>query len=286
MSQDTGKFRTNTLDQFYTNEIIAKQCIDKIIQTLPSVSEYLWIEPSAGSGSFLDNVPSDFEKIGMDIDPKSDIINAQDYLKWSLPQEFENKNIVVFGNPPFGRQSTLAKSFIAKSCAFAKVIAFILPKSFTKPSMSRAFDSKFHCLASMELDNNAFVLNGAPYDVPCVFQIWQRRDNDRPRDERIEPIGFRYVKQSEGYHLAIRRVGANAGKPYLKKDTSFSNQSHYFIRLDDNFAERINELRETLNQHVFPSNTVGPRSLSKSEINIVVNSQWQVNNTDLPGKTR
>ena len=151
MSQDTGKSRKNRLDQFYTNEATAKQCIDKIIQTLPYVSEYLWIEPSAGAGSFLHNIPSGFEKIGMDIDPKSDDILSQDYLKWTLPHEIQNKNILVFGNPPFGRQSALAKSFIIKSCSLAKIIAFILPKSFTKPSMNRAFDSKFHCLVSVDV---------------------------------------------------------------------------------------------------------------------------------------
>ena len=124
--QDTGKFRTNLKDQFYTNENVAKSCIQRIISLMPFTNDYLWVEPSAGNGSFLHNVPSTFETIGLDLDPNANDIQKQDYLKWVSPVD---KDIIVFGNPPFGRQSSLAKAFIAKSCRFAKIIAFILPLS-------------------------------------------------------------------------------------------------------------------------------------------------------------
>jgi hypothetical protein len=140
--QDTGKFRTNSRDQFYTNENVARSCIQCIIEILPFTKEYFWVEPSAGSGAFLHNVPSSIEKIGLDLEPMVNDILRQDYITWNPPPT--NRKIIVFGNPPFGRQSSLAKAFIAKSCKFAEVVAFILPKSFTKPSMTNAFDLKFH----------------------------------------------------------------------------------------------------------------------------------------------
>jgi len=266
--QDTGKFRINTKDQFYTNESIAKSCIETIIKLLPSTTEYLWVEPSAGNGSFLHNIPTTFEKIGIDIDPKAEDIETQDYLKWTPPEE---KDIIVFGNPPFGRQSSLAKSFITKSCEFSKVIAFILPKSFTKPSMFKAFDLKFHLIHSLELEKDSFLLNGSKYDVPCVFQIWQKRDTDRAVEEKVNPIGFQYVKAVTTYDIAFRRVGGLAGKCYKNDGTKFSVQSHYFLKFDEEVVEHKEDIIEKINAHVFPSNTVGPRSLSKTEINKVIN---------------
>jgi len=267
--QDTGKFRTNIKDQFYTNEEVAKSCINYITTLLPDTKKYLWIEPSAGDGAFLHNIHPSYEKIGIDLEPKSKDIIKQDYFKWSPPM---NKDIIVFGNPPFGRQSSLAKSFIYKSCEFAKVIAFILPKSFTKPSMFSAFDLKFHLIHSSELGKDSFVINGnLKYDVPCVFQIWEKKNTNRIVEEKIGPIGFKYVKPEENYDIAFRRVGGLAGKCYIKSETEYSIQSHYFIKFDDNMAQFIDIIVEKINKHVFPSNTVGPRSLSKSEANSVIN---------------
>jgi hypothetical protein len=264
--QDTGKFRTNMKDQFYTNEIVAKSCIHNIIHILPHTSKYVWIEPSAGNGAFLHNIP--YEKIGIDLEPKATDIIKQDYLTWSPPKY---KDIIIFGNPPFGRQSSLAKSFISKSCEFAKVIAFILPKSFTKPSMFGVFDLKFHLIYSMELEKDSFLINGSKYDVPCVFQIWEKKNKNRIVEDKIKPIGFQYVKSTETYNVVFRRVGGLAGKCYKNDGTNYSIQSHYFIKFDDHVIPFIENIIGKINNHIFPSNTLGPRSLSKSEANIVIN---------------
>ena len=267
MEQDTGKYRTNTKDQFYTNENVAKKCIESILSIAPYTSEYLWIEPSAGNGAFLHNIPDTFNKIGIDLDPKSPEIIRHDYLVWQPPT---NKDSIVFGNPPFGRQSCLAKAFITKSCKFANIVAFILPKSFSKPSMYNAFDLKFHCIYSIELPKDSFVLNTSKYDVPCVFQIWQKQDTDRMKEKKINPIGFEYVKVTEPYDIAFRRVGALAGRCYRNDGTQYSIQSHHFLKFDTEV--NLESIIEKINSHIFPSNTVGPRSLSKTEINSVINS--------------
>ena len=266
MEQDTGKHRTNTKDQFYTNEHVAKNCITSILSMLPHTSQYLWIEPSAGNGSFLHNIPDSFDKIGIDLDPKSPEIIGHDYLTWNPTTD---KDIVVFGNPPFGRQSSLAKAFITKSCKFANIIAFILPKSFSKPSMYSAFDLKFHCLHSVDLPKDSFVLNDSKYDVPCVFQIWQKQETNRAVEKKINSLGFQYVKATDLYDVAFRRVGALAGKCYKNDGTKYSIQSHHFLNFEN--KDKLHIIIEKINSHVFPSNTVGPRSLSKTEINSVIN---------------
>ena len=268
IQQDTGKFRINMKDQFYTDISVAKSCITTIINMLPYTENYIWVEPSAGNGAFLHNVPPSYEKIGLDVEPKASDILEQDYLLWMPPTE---KDIIIFGNPPFGRQSSFAKSFISKSCKFAKVIAFILPKSFTKPSMFNAFDLKFHLVYSNELQRDSFILNGSKYDVPCVFQIWEKRNTNRVVEEKIEPQGFTYVKSTEEYDIAFRRVGGLAGKCYKNDGKTYSIQSHYFIKFDTLPTNHVNRIITKINSHIFPSNTVGPRSLSKQEASIVIN---------------
>jgi predicted RNA methylase len=144
--QDTGKFRISTKEQFYTNEQVAKECVKKILKLIPNTKEYLFIEPSAGNGVFMKQL-SGYNMIGIDLDPKNTSIIKGDYLEWT-PTQVQKR--IVFGNPPFGSQSCLAKAFIKHSCKFADYIAFILPKSFMKPSMYREFDSNFHSINTEE----------------------------------------------------------------------------------------------------------------------------------------
>jgi hypothetical protein len=266
MAQDTGKFRTNTKDQYYTKLSIAKECIDSILEKCPDVSQYQWIEPSAGNGSFLKALPNSIKSIGIDLDPKMDGVLKGDFLTWEPTSEAKR---VFFGNPPFGKQGSLAKSFIQHSSKYAEIIAFILPRSFVKPSMSRAFPSKFHCILEKELPKDSFEVNKVAYDVPCVFQIWQKQSEDRQSVISVKESGFHYVKVSEDFHLVIRRVGAKAGTCHLKSDKEFNAQTHYFLKLDNQGKSQM--LLDAMNRHVFPSNTVGPRSLSKSEVNEVIN---------------
>jgi hypothetical protein len=271
--QDTGKFRTNTKDQYYTKASVATLCVGRIKAAIENGgAEWQWIEPSAGNGVFLKLGP--VGSIGIDIDPKATGILKGDFLNWTPGG---TKKRLVYGNPPFGRQGALAKAFIKHATSgsvAADAVAFILPRSFVKPSMNRVFPTKFHCVYSGELDKNAFEVNGEPYDVPCVFQIWVKKTTDRPVAVAVEPVGFTYVKAGEPFHVAFRRVGGLAGQCYAAGAT-YSAQSHYFLRLDDPTLSA--RLIEEVNKHVFPSNTVGPRSLSKPEANTVINTILEKN---------
>lgn len=268
MEQDTGKFRTNTKDQYYTKPSIAKECVDKILSLIPESLVWQWIEPSAGNGAFLKALPEKILRFGIDLEPRMDGIVKGDFLAWEPLSEMKR---IFFGNPPFGKQGSLAKTFIQRAAKKASVIAFILPRSFMKPSMSRAFPSKFHCIFQKELPSNSFEVNGGSYDVPCVFQIWQKKEMDRIISEPVKESGFQYVKGTEQYHLAFRRVGGKAGTCYLKGSGEFSVQSHYFLNLEDKYIPSLQKIVDLVNKHVFPSNTVGPRSLSKGEVNEVFN---------------
>ena len=68
-------------------------------------------------------------------------------------------------------------------------------------------------------------------------------------------------------------MGGLAGKCYKNNGTEYSIQSHYFIKFDSILIslDTIDTIIKKINNHTFPSNTLGPRSLSKSEANIVIN---------------
>lgn len=257
MLKSTGLLR-DPLDQFYTNVDVARSCVDLLKGIAPL--NVPWIEPSAGTGAFLQHVTN---AVGYDIDPKHPRVQRANFLETTIPQ-----GCVVFGNPPFGRQSSLAKKFIQYASIKADWIAFILPRSFEKPSMQKAFPPTFHLLLSNNLAADSFIVNGEPYDVPCVFQIWKREETQREVEASLPPIGFAFVKKTDPYTLAFRRVGVNAGKCSLPADVS--EQSHYFIRLEDD--KKKDTAIAASHQHVFPSNTTGPRSLSKREATQFLNA--------------
>ena len=271
--QDTGKFRINTKDQYYTKSSVAIKCVAQILELYPESRDYVWVEPSAGNGAFLNQAPANATKIGIDIEPKMAGIQQGDFLEWTPPSPFTCKKI-FFGNPPFGRQGSLAKAFIKHAAKYADIIAFILPRSFVKPSMSRAFPLEFHPISSVELERNAFQVNGDEYDVPCVFQIWEKRATNRILPETAKEIGFTYVKISEPFDIAFTRAGGRAGICYKAGSKEFNVQCFYFIRLDknkDKDKDIVEKIINGVNSHKFPDNTVGPRSLSKPEANEVLN---------------
>jgi predicted RNA methylase len=259
VSQKKGLQR-NTIDKYYTKPSVAEQCVGKIQQILQIDKNDVIIEPSAGNGAFIPFIqPLVDISIFFDIAPEHPSIIRQNYLDY---QPTITSKIHVIGNPPFGRQSTMAIQFIKKSCEFCDSVSFILPKSFKKPSMQNHFPRQLHLLFEDDLPDKSFLVDGIEHDVPCVFQIWAKRDVLRDLPERTAAQGFRFVKKSENPHISIRRVGVYAGK--IDIDTDKSEQSHYFIQFTDgvSVSENVEKLKNIVFTH---NNTVGPKSISKEE---------------------
>ncbi len=259
----------NAKDQFYTHDKIAIECWNIFINKIsPDLQEDYFIEPSAGNGSFskiLDKSCSNV--LSYDIEPKHSSIKEMDFL--TLDYIPINKTHVI-GNPPFGRQSSLAKQFIKKSCEFATSIGFILPKSFKKESCKKAFPSIFHLIFEMDLPKKSFYLSdNISHDVPCVFQIWVKMDNPRIIPITEIPTYYKFVSKLENPSFAIRRVGGTAG--ILSIDSNDKNpQSHYFIKLGDHID--LYKFINLYKQIVFDTdNTVGPKSISKQEFIYALN---------------
>lgn len=114
-------------DKFYTHQSVAKMCIDMI-----DLSSYdVIIEPSAGNGSFSNQIPN---CISYDLVPEHPSIIQQDYLKLDT-WRFIGKKVLTIGYPPFGIQNNLAIQFFNKAAEYSHTIAFILPRTFMKESI-------------------------------------------------------------------------------------------------------------------------------------------------------
>lgn len=265
IKQDTG-LKRDTTDKYYTKLDIVEDCKVQIEKHINIKENDLIIEPSAGNGSFIKIIKELTKNHKFyDLIPENKEIIKQDFLLLDVDKIIEPyKKIHIIGNPPFGRQSSLAIQFIKKCCEFADTISFILPKSFKKDSNKAKFDKFFHLIYEKDLPENSFSVNGDDCDVPCVFQIWKKKKTERIIPDKIEPKNFKFVNKTEHHDISFRRVGVYAGKIDKETDDK-STQSHYFIKFINNKSVNDNiKLLEKINFDF--NNTVGPKSISKQEL--------------------
>jgi hypothetical protein len=272
--------KRNTIDKYYTKDSVVETCLAAFKTHVKIGKKDLCIEPSAGNGSFIPGIKALFKQYRFyDLEPEHADIIRQDYLlidpyaigPYAIDPYHAIGKIHVIGNPPFGRQSSLAIKFIKKSCEFCSSIAFILPKSFKKDSLQKTFPLNFHLIFETDLPDKAFLVDGVEHNVPSVFQIWVKSKVDREAVEKIAPIHFKFVNKEApaadaqvGPDISFRRVGVNAGTISTEIEEK-SEQSHYFIKFTNNkpLTENLTRLADiTYNSN----NTVGPRSISKQEL--------------------
>ena len=176
MDIDYSKFDFKEKDQFFTPLATSKYCYSKFIQVMNKngdcENDYTFIEPSAGSGSFLKLLPQE-KRIGLDIEPKCEEIMKQDFLEW---HPHENKKYIVIGNPPFGLRGQLALKFINHSSVFADYVCFILPQLFESDGkgVPRKRVTGLNLIHSEKLNSNFESPDNKPVNVECIFQIWSK----------------------------------------------------------------------------------------------------------------
>lgn len=238
------------LDKFYTKHDTAERLLGYI-----NTSKYdRVIEPSAGNGSFSKMIKG---VEAMDLAPEDESIKKMDYFSFGAGRG----NILTIGNPPFGRNASMAIKFFNHAAEYSRTIAFIVPLSFRKESIQRKLDPYFTLSKDIGIPPDSFTFMGEDYPVPCCFQIWERTETERMYPE--EPhVDFEFCKADEA-DLAIRRVGGKSG--YVTCDVhSVSPSSFYYIKCGDKDAVKKN--LESIKWKF--DNTVGPRSLSHKEIKI------------------
>ena len=230
--------KNNELDQFFTKDETIQTCLSVMKKNNIDLNSFdRIIEPSAGSGNWLKYLPK-FE--AYDICPLSSNIIKIDYLKTEFNNH--NQNILVIGNPPFGKNSSLAVKFFNHSAQYANLITFIVPRTFRKASIINRLDKNFHMIDEKIIDNYSYYEPNDPeksISVSTTFQIWQKSDVTRQHhNDKI--LNLNWCQSYENPQFAIRRIGVYAGKIY-----EFNNQSpssHFFIKsipLDDHLWNKF-----------------------------------------------
>lgn len=209
------------LDQFFTKEEIAVQCVKEVNSIYPIDQFDLTIEPSAGTGSFVKALPPN-NKVAIEIDPDLCAANPTYICKSFFDYEPANGGkVLVIGNPPFGTQNKLSVDFFNHAAKFADVIAFIIPKTWNKQSIHNRLHKRFILIKSVDLSEDCFYGDKAT-NVKCCFQIWKRSLTDRVKEEKhIAHKDWKflsYVKTTkdlfppDGADFVVLAYGSNPGQ--------------------------------------------------------------------------
>ena len=212
-------------DKFYTKDSIAKMCID-IIDF--SIYDFV-IEPSAGNGSFLSQIPH-ANKIGIDINPECDDILKMSWFDYVIPNSFSK--VLIIGNPPFGIRNNLSKKFIKHSVSFSNVytIAFVLPNVYNKHTMQRVIPKEYRIKTTLPLPDNSFEIENETYHVPCTFYVFEKSEGQDLRfDSSLyqDTTDWKYGNDLD-YDFYVM------GASFEVKDKPEKSNRGYYIKVNSN----------------------------------------------------
>lgn len=254
--------RARELDQFYTSRPIARTCYEFLNSSVELKDTDWFLEPSAGDGAFYELMPTD-RRMGVDIEPMAAGVEPGNFLQDFHVPAGPTRWITV-GNPPFGKNASLAVAFFNHAAKFSEVVAFIVPLTFRKRSLQKRLDPLFHLVAELQLDELAFVFKGQPYSVPCSFQVWRRTATPRDLTQSALTHSDFEFSGPAGAHFAVRRVGGLAGK-VIQDFNGYSPASHYFIHSRIS-PRRLQKRFEAIDWSDCKWNTAGNPSISKREL--------------------
>jgi len=257
----TSKFRTVEREEFYTRKEDAKRLYAEVINRYGTDFDF-FIEPSCGMGAFLNLMPEN--KIGIDI------IFGTDFFTWQFPK---GRNIVI-GNPPFGRKGKLAMQFLNRCSKHCEVVAMILPSIFSKYT----FINRVHPMMHLKYETTVTEFDrpdeiGKGPKVNCVFQIWEKSTELRPKIVRhtscddFDMIHRHYSRTSpdererlKSYDFAISQI---EGK--IRNCEDVTGGSVYFIK-DNTTTKSVRSVMERVDFSGLSKHHVGATSLTKADI--------------------
>lgn len=124
--ENAGIHTSRSMDLYSTTPETAKSCVGSIHKVMKDMGKeptsYQYVEPSAGTGPFLEWLPDD--TIAMDILPRHPKVVAGEFLTWTPPES--NRPYVVVGAPPLGHYSDTTVAFINHALSFADMVGMII----------------------------------------------------------------------------------------------------------------------------------------------------------------
>ena len=234
-------------DKYYTSRELAEYVVNKTKEIIEenNITEYL--EPSAGSGVFLDYLDKPY--LAYDLYPEDDRIVKQDYLTLELGYK---QGRCIIGNPPYGRTMNLAVQFFKKAIQMGDYISFILPISQLNNNY-RVFE--FDLIYSEDLGKRLY----SDINVHCCLNIYKkpriglnRKPNYKLKDITIENYdrGRIKIKQLKEYDIAICSFG-DVGKVVKKEDT-YCQELYIKVNNDDYKKEIVDLIEKTNWKELYP----------------------------------
>ena len=219
------------MDKYYTKPNAVRTCLSAINGQWNSFD--LVIEPSAGDGAFLREIPHG-NKIGIDIDPGAPGIIQADWLSYSPPRGY--KKIAVVGNPPFGRSSAMSAAFIRYALSFPRVrmIAFVLPNVYNKHTRQKILPAGWRISKIIPLGKNPFTRDGADFHISSSFFVFEKSQGKDFRfnpDDHREAVDFSWGSRND---FDLFMFGAAPRK--LTQAPTANNRGYYLkakIPIDD-----------------------------------------------------
>lgn len=226
-------------DKYYTSLELSKYCIDKTFEIIGEENISDIIEPSAGNGSFSNQL---FFCTAYDIHPEDKNIIKQDFLQLNIPYK---KGRLIIGNPPYGPKMQLVIKFFKKSIEIGDYVSFILPISQLDNILSLY---EFDLIHSEDLGLQTYTGR----KLHCVLNIYKRPENGlnfKPSFKLNDITIIRDAKKGyddiQDYDLRMVYWGSGcAGKILEKNDKRYAGEYKIFIH-NDKLKNKIIEVLST-----------------------------------------
>jgi hypothetical protein len=180
----------------------------------------------------------------------------------------EKTNVIVFGNPPFGRNNSLSVRFFNHSAEVADYIAFIVPRSWRKWSVINKLDDRFECVYDLDLSHNYVDDEGVEFkggNLKTCFQIWKRSTSLRKPVE-VEDRGYITKCGPDEADISMTVFGHGCGK--VKREFErVANSTQMFLKADDYVIKAL----EKIDFSEFYNRTAYIEALSIREIRYCLN---------------
>ncbi len=298
------KQNENGLDQFFTKPKEAKRLFDLVCEKIDVNQFDLFVEPSVGANSFGCLFPKS-KSLLMDIEPQENIFvvdesgktiraNAKEAKVKIIQMDFlslgavlkplglmTNKKVIAIGNPPFGKNSSLATKFFNICAKFCDTICFIIPRTFKRVSVQNQLDLNFHLIYNEDLpfSNKDCVFEPA-MNAKCSFQIWQRKSEKRKKTKlpKTHPdwtfLAMGPLEDREGCEnkqptppkdasFAMKAYGSNCGEIVTEDLDTLRPKSWHWIKCDDP-EKLINKFKQL--DYSISKDTVRQESIGRAEL--------------------
>jgi len=263
-----GNTRVTGKEQYYTPPSTAELVIDRLLQRMPHLIKNPWLEPAGGTGTFITVLQQRHisEIVSFDIEPHHDVVQYGNFLE----QNFERKDFVAIGNPPFGRNNALSVPFFNKCADFSSVICFIVPCSWRKWSVTNRLNRSFHLLDDYNLDINYVDVSGQSLSnnshLRTCVQTWEKRSELRDL-VRVTDHGLIKKCGPEDADVSLTTFGFSCGT--VKTEfPRVPNTTQMFLKV---CHPRALEALQSVDFSRFYNHTAYTQALSLQEINYLLN---------------